>query len=244
MTTKGYLVLQGGAEFSGGMEDVDRRALALAGGVDVSVDIIPAAAAPDNNHHRAGSRGVAWFEAIGARHVAYRLVIDQTSAQDVTVADQLSRSRLIYLLGGFPGHLAVTLRGSRCWQSILTVFKDGGVIAGSSAGAMVLCEHFYDPQTDRIQAGLGVMARTCIIPHYNRVGTVWIKRLKTQLPESILLGIDEQTGLINDVSTGGWTVYGTGCATIYKGDEHWKYDAGTILPYQTLPPPNLHVSYE
>ena len=45
----GYLVLQGGAEFGGLMIEVDRRALALAGGRDAAIEIIPAAAAPEDD---------------------------------------------------------------------------------------------------------------------------------------------------------------------------------------------------
>ena len=45
----GYLVLEGGAEFGGRMADPDRRALALAGGPEASVVIIPPAAAPGHN---------------------------------------------------------------------------------------------------------------------------------------------------------------------------------------------------
>ena len=47
----GYLLLEGGAEFSGRMDEADKRALALAGGKAAPVDVIPAAAAPDTNHY-------------------------------------------------------------------------------------------------------------------------------------------------------------------------------------------------
>ena len=206
----GYLLLEGGAEFGGRMIEADRRALALAGGKDAAVAIIPAAAAPDNNHHHAGRNGVEWFKRIGANNVASLLVIDHASAQNQELAEQLSCSRLIYLLGGFPAYLAQSLAGTRCWQSIRRVYQNGGVIAGSSAGAMVLCEHFYDPFEQQIRSGLNLMPATCVIPHHNTAGSRWIERLKSQLPDAILLGIDEETGLINDVSAGGWTVYGGG----------------------------------
>ena len=61
----GYIVLEGGAEFGGEMAAPDRRALELAGGLDVPVSIIPTAAAPDNNHQRAGENGKRWFQSLG-----------------------------------------------------------------------------------------------------------------------------------------------------------------------------------
>ena len=54
----GYLLLAGGAEFGGRMAVPDRKALVLAGGSEAPVLIIPTAAAPDNNHRRAGENGV------------------------------------------------------------------------------------------------------------------------------------------------------------------------------------------
>ena len=50
----GYIVLEGGAEFGGRMDEVDRRAIELAGGSSALISIIPTAAAADNNHQRAG----------------------------------------------------------------------------------------------------------------------------------------------------------------------------------------------
>ena len=233
---RGYLVLEGGGEFGGGMDEVDRRALALAGGADAAIDIIPAAAAPDNNHDRAASRGVAWFRELGAKNVGYRLVIDHASAQDEELAGQVGRSRLIYILGGFPAHLARSLMGTRCWQSILSVYHNGGVIAGSSAGAMVLSEYFYDPQADRIEAGLNLLPKTCVIPHYSTAGSRWVRYLQSRLLKTIIIGIDEQTGLINDAATGGWTVYGAGRVVLHTGDHRRFYGAGDIITYRDLPP--------
>ena len=55
---QGYLLLEGGAEFGGRMSEPDRRAIELAGGPGAPISIIPTAAAPDNNHQRAGRNGV------------------------------------------------------------------------------------------------------------------------------------------------------------------------------------------
>ena len=123
----GYLLLEGGSEFCGRMIEADSRALVLAGGPDAAVDIIPAAAAPDNNHHLAGQNGVEWFRRVGARKVVSRLLIDKDSAQQPELARQLAHSRLVFMLGGFPTHsgavaggdalLAEHLLGVPWWRS-------------------------------------------------------------------------------------------------------------------------------
>ena len=60
---QGYLLLEGGAEFGGQMSEPDRRAIELAGGPSAQISIIPTAAAPDNNHQRAGRNGVTGLKA-------------------------------------------------------------------------------------------------------------------------------------------------------------------------------------
>src|SRR5260370_38821282 len=130
----GYILLEGGAEFGGLMSEPDRRAIELAGGSDAPISIIPTAAAPDNNHRRAGSNGVNWFKSLGARQVESLPLIDKTSANDPQIARKISQPRLIYMLGGFTGYLGETLKHSASWQAMLEAYASGAVIAGRSAG--------------------------------------------------------------------------------------------------------------
>ena len=166
----GYILLEGGAEFGGQMAEPDRQAIRLAGGYDVPISIIPAAAAPDNNHERAGRNGVAWFRRLGAAQVSALPLIDGPSADEPEIAETLARSKLIYLLGGFPRYLAQTLNSSCSWQAILSAYQSGAVIAGSSAGAMVLCKYYYNPVSSRVEEGLNLVDRICILPHHNTFG--------------------------------------------------------------------------
>src|SRR6266487_3092110 len=141
----GYILLEGGAEFGGRMAEPDRRAIALAGGFDAPISIIPTAAAPDDNHRRAGNNGVNWFKSLGATHVESLPLIDKVSANDLLIVNAISKSRLIYMLGGFTGYLGETLKNSASWQAMLQAYSNGAVIAGSSAGAMVMCQYYFDP---------------------------------------------------------------------------------------------------
>ena len=211
----GFILLEGGAEFSGQMAVPDRLAIQLAGGPNVSISILPTAAAPDNNHDRAGQNGVNWFKHLGATNVSSLPLIDDTSANDPIIVEALSQTKLIYLLGGFPRHLAQTLRQSRSWQAILSAYQTGAVIAGSSAGAMVLCETYYDPGSSRVMEGLKLIDGICVLPHHNTFGKNWASRLSELLPKIVLLGIDEETGVICRVSEGIGRVNGKGKLTLY-----------------------------
>ena len=219
----GYILLEGGSEFSGRMAEPDIRAIELAGGYESPIAIIPTAAAPDKNHHRAGQNGQRWFRNLGSRSVVVVPLIDRESARACDVIELLRKSRLIFLLGGFPGFLCETLFDSLSWQTILDASHDGAVIAGSSAGAMVLCEKYFDPESGVIRDGLNLLPGTCLIPHHNRFGKKWVNRLSTLLPETLLIGIDEQTGMINDGKDGLWNIYGAGSVTLYRHGQKQRF---------------------
>jgi cyanophycinase len=221
----GYLLLEGGAEFGGGMREPDLRAIELAGGFDVPICILPTAAAPDHNHKRAGNHGIRWFKSLGATNVFSVDVIDRKSANDASLAASVRTSRLVYLLGGFPRHLGETLANSACWSAALEAHRAGAVIAGSSAGAMVLCEHYYDPYEKKILRGLNMVPNACVLPHHGTFGKTWAGQLRELLHRVILLGIDEGTGLLDETGSA-WQVYGPGAVTVYSGEQTHCHERG------------------
>jgi cyanophycinase len=227
----GYILLEGGAEFGGEMAHPDRRALELAGGLDAPISIIPTAAAPDNNNQRAGENGKKWFQGLGAILVDVLPLIDNASANDPTIVDALEKSRMIYLLGGFPHYLGQTLSRSAAWQAMLAAHQAGAVIAGSSAGAMVLCEYYYNSFAEEVVEGLGLIKGACIIPHHNTSGKSWANRLQHLLPDALLIGIDEETGMINDGPHESWQVYGKGEVTLYQQKMTRIFKSGTPFEF-------------
>ena len=222
----GYLVLEGGAEFGGRMRDPDLCALELAGGFDTPLRIIPTAAAPDDNHRRAGGNGVRWFQSLGANNVISVPLIDKASANDAGIANELRSAKLIYLLGGFTHYLGQTLKDSLAWTAVEEAYKDGAVIAGSSAGAMVMCEYYYDPYERKIHEGLNLVPNSLVLPHHNTFGKNWAPKLTREIPNVTLLGIDERTGMIDDGEDNMWNVYGAGEVVLYRDRGMERYKEG------------------
>lgn len=225
----GYLLLEGGAEFGGRMREPDQRAIELAGGFDAPVRIIPTAAAPDNNHQRAGNNGVRWFQSLGAKDVLSVPVIDKPSANDENIAESLRDAKFIYMLGGFTGYLSETLAGSAAWDAVLEAYQAGAVVAGSSAGAMVMCEFYYDPGKGQAVNGLNLVKSSLVLPHHNTFGKSWASRL-LELSHVTLIGIDEQTGMIDD-GTQTWTVYGRGDVTLYRNEQIEIHQTGNSFSF-------------
>jgi cyanophycinase len=220
----GYLLLEGGAEFGGRMRDPDLKAIELAGGFDAPIRIIPTAAAPDNNHQRAGNNGIRWFQNLGTKDVASLPLIDKASANDDSIAKALREAKLIYMLGGFTGYLGETLKGSAAWQAALEAYASGAVVAGSSAGAMVMCGFYFDPGRGQVIEGLDLVPNSLVLPHHNTFGKSWASRL-LQISHVTLVGIDEETGMLDD-ERGTWTVHGAGSVTLYRNKEVEIYEAG------------------
>jgi cyanophycinase len=135
------------------------------------------------------------------------------------VIKALRRERLIYMLGGSPQHLEQTLAGSAGWKAMLMAYEAGAVIGGSSAGAMVLCDYYYDPFAEEVLHGLGLVSGCCVMPHHNTFGQNWASLLVALLPDTILIGIDERTGMLDDGPDGRWQVYGQGEVTLYRRGE-------------------------
>jgi cyanophycinase len=147
----------------------------------------------------------------------------------------LKRARLIYLLGGFPGHLAKSLNGSRSWRAILDAYRSGAIIAGSSAGAMVLCSDFFDPVDNAVDTGLGLISNTCIIPHHDTAGNQWLPQLIKTLPESLLVGIDEETAMLSTGTASQWQVHGKGRVTLYRKGEKTIWRPGETFSTDDWP---------
>jgi len=226
MVNMGYLLLEGGAEFGGWMREPDLRAIELAGGFDAPLRIIPTAAAPDHNHDNAGSFGTRWFEGLGAWDVFSLSLTNKTSANDEESAMVLRETKFIYMLGGFTHYLGQTLKGSLAWKAAVDAYNNGAVIGGSSAGAMVMCEFYYHHNEKKVYKGLNLIPNSLVLPHHNSFGKRWAPKLLKDIPGVTLIGIDEETGTIDDGKNHSWNVYGRGEVTLYRNGRVETYKAG------------------
>ena len=228
----GILLLEGGCEFQGKMVEPDRKALALAGGKNAKIVIIPTAAAPDNNSKRAGNTASEWFRTLGARNIAALPIIDKKSANDSELSAELDQANLIYILGGFPDYLGQTLKETRCLDAILRAYEKGAVLAGSSAGAMVLCEWYFDPADKKVKNGFEILEGVILIPHHDTFGRSWHSLYFDKISDIRCIGIDEQTGMMNQADRHQWTVYGKGGVTLYLKTSIATYRTGQSFWFQ------------
>ncbi len=230
----GTLALVGAGEFLDSMNVVDRSLLDRAGGS--SVVILPTASAPDGPGvpERWIKLGVDHFMRLGAQ-TAGLLLLDRAACDDPAQADRIRAANLVYFSGGKPDYLRQTLDGTAVWAAVREVFDRGGVIAGCSAGAMILGGHVPEfslkvgvPWINGWKASFALVPDAVVVPHYDEFPEVMVTLMFGRRPAgSYLIGIDGHTALVGYDHTG--RVMGAGRVTVRRGRETRRYVAGQMV---------------
>ena len=217
----GKIALVGGDEFLPSCRQMDNELIEATGHARPSVLIVPAAAAAERPE-LAARHGVQQFEALGA-DAAPLMVVRSEDANDEMLTAEVERADIVYLTGGNPAHLLDVLRDSLLLQRLTQGLERGMILAGSSAGAMVMGERMRFRQWSD---ALGIVPGVAVLPHHERSSrgqTVEDVRFETRAGLTVL-GIDGATGCLSDGD--GWRALGAGSVTVYKGSEWERFEAG------------------
>ena len=151
--------------------------------------------------------GVAHFRALGAQATPVML-LTRDDAQDQQVLADLRGADMYYFSGGNPEHVIETLRDTPAWQIIRAGYAAGAVLAGCSAGAMMLGGYTLSVravmrgQPPRWLPGFGVAPGIVLMPHFDRVADfagaeMFRAILAAAPPDTTLVGVDEDTALVH-----------------------------------------------
>lgn len=223
------VALVGGNEFRRDCDPLDRALLDRLGGAGTPVIIVPTAAT-NENPYVAGENGIRHFRRLGA--APDKLLIDDDNANRVEMAAALEQFRLVYFTGGDPVYLLETLRGSRTWDAVRTVHEHGGLIAGSSAGAMVLGGQMW--RFDGWVPGLSLAPNVAVLPHHATLAARWnATQMAATLPAGVtLVGIDEATALLLPEGV----VLGAGEVALYGPGGPHAFGPGAAVALQSILP--------
>ena len=204
--------MQGGAEFGPGCRDMDVELLRRAGG---PVVVTALAGAVGREYRTANDNGVRHFRALGAPDV----VAAPDAREDPAGAlEVLRRARLLVLPGGSPSRLLGALRSTGVDRVVSDLLAAGGVVSGSSAGAMVLCGWTVLPDRPgpAVERGLGVVPDALVLPHWSGDGRAdWLRAVEAVVPADVeVLGVPEQSGVL--VEGAGFTAVGTAATSLLR----------------------------
>lgn len=214
----GKLVIIGGALRPDNFA-VWNKIVELSGGKGAKIAIFPSASA---NPEAAGKKLQETFKQYGADAFIVPLAVKlkqpayQQAAQDMALAEQVRQAGGVYFAGGDQGRITQALvlpdgSQSAVLRAVWDVYRKGGVIAGSSAGAAIMSSTmFYDAMpvlptlqhgvTDgkEIAPGLGFIGDKIFIDQHLIIRGRFARMLPVMQKKGyqLGLGIDENTAMV------------------------------------------------
>ncbi len=208
----GPLALVGGGEFGEGCT-FDAALLEAAGTGEVVV--LPTGAAYEHPE-RLVARAGEWFDGLGAS-VRGIDVLRRPDALDPALAEAVRSARFVYLVGESPMHLRSVLKETPVWDAMVGAWHDGAVLAGSAAGAMVMCDPMVDPRGGAFTVGLGLLANVGVIPEFDTWSADAVDRTRKLCPpDVVLVGVPRATALLREPD-GTWRSEGVGEVSVFVG---------------------------
>jgi len=235
---EGPLALVGGDELHPGNEPQDTLLAAAAG--DGPAYVVATAAA----RHRpdlAVEHAREWFARFGLDVVELPLR-NRTHARSPETAELATHGRFFYLVGGDPGIVPDVLLDSPVWSAIVSAWRSGAALAGSSAGAMAMGQwtlirgRYPGDRRRRYRDALGLVPGIAVLPHFATFGREWVASALEGRPSDdvMLVGIDERAAAVwsDDV----WRAVGDGGVTVVTTRSERRFASGEAI--EGLPAPD------
>ncbi len=232
----GTIALLGSGAYLDALNDLDRQLLIETNRPRPRVVCVPTAST------QFGPRRLRHYSRISREHFQHlgvqaqtALITDRAAANHPRWVELLKAADLIYFSGGNPFYLYHSLVGTAAWRAITAAWQCGAVLAGSSAGAMVLGQPNKIPRLGLpVTPAFGLIPQSIVWPHFNLRP---VKCSLTRLVNPLLsdtwcaVGIDENTGIYGHIG-GEWRVSGEGRVKLLTPKRLSEYASGSQL---TLP---------
>jgi cyanophycinase len=207
----GLLALVGGGEFQEGCE-FDAELLAASGADEVA---LLATGFAYESPQRSIEAATGWFQALGAS-VREVPVYSRADALVAEHADAVAAAGFLYLVGTSPMHLRSVLKDTPVFTALVDAWHGGAVLAGSGAGADVMCDPMVDTRGGAFTVGLGLVPGMAVIPRSDQWSPDKVRRTVELAPPSLhLVSLPERSGIIRDAD-GTWRTVGAGLVTVHR----------------------------
>ena len=230
----GSLLLVGG----GVTPEIGRQFIALAGGVEVPMVVIPTGGGATEYSQQTPVSQL--LRQLGAKQVEVVHTNDRELASNRDFVQPLVTAKGVFFEGGRQWRLVDAYQGTRTEQMFWQVLERGGVIGGSSAGATIQGSflargdtHHNQIMVEDHQQGFGVLKNVTVDQHTlarNRHYDMF--QILQERPELLGLSIDEMTGIV--VAGDQFEVIGESYVLVYDGG-FWSREGWSM---KKLPPSN------
>jgi cyanophycinase len=208
----GPLALVGGDEFAPGC-DFDAELIAAVGAERVV--LLPTGSAYENPG-RVVEAANGWFTGLGVQ-VQEVAVYTRPDAMVAEHVEAVASAQLIYLTGTSPMHMRSVLKDTPVFDAICAAWRGGAALAGSGAGADVLCDPMVDTRGGAFTVGLGVVPRLSVIARSNLWSPDKVHRTVEMVPAGVaLVELPERTAIV--LEDGTWRSAGAGTPVVHGLD--------------------------
>jgi cyanophycinase len=214
---QGAVLVAGGGELG---PEIWERFVAMAGGPDASIVVIPTAAAQDTFPENWS--GLDGLRRAGASNLTILHTRDRDEANSEEFVEALRKATGVWIPGGRQWRLTSAYLHTRVHEELFRVLRRGGVVGGTSAGASVQASFLVrgDPDTNEVvispghEEGFGLLTNSAVDQHLRARGReddLW--QVLDLHPHLLGVGLDEGTAMV--VMRDRAEVLGQGAALIY-----------------------------
>ena len=244
---KGNLVIIGGAEDKSGDCVILKRLVEMAGGGSARITIITTAS---ENPNEAGILYRNVFQRLGAGKIKIMDINSRDAANMDNASELASEPTGIFFTGGDQLRITSILGGTLAFAALHDAYRQGIVIAGTSAGAsamsgtMIIDGNGNDPArkcTLKMAPGLGLLEEVLIDQHFHQRGR--IGRLLAGVAENpyiLGIGIDENTA-VRVYPDAHFEVLGSNSVTIVDGRQIKSSNVSELKPDENLAIANVTI---
>jgi cyanophycinase len=169
------------------------------------------------------------FRSLGVKHVYNLEIKDREDATRDSKLRILDDAQAVFFTGGDQMKITSQIGDTLVFRRIQEIYENGGLVAGTSAGAAVMSETMVVTGGDeeshvvggsvKMAPGLGLISDVIIDQHFMERGRVGrLIGAVAQNPKNLGIGIDEQTAIVVERDNG-FYVLGSGAVYVIDGSE-------------------------
>ncbi len=181
-----------------------KRIVAEAGDLQHRIEVITTASATPRE---VGNNYLNAFARIGANNVGHLSIRDREDVLNAEYIERVRRAKVVLFSGGNQYRLTSTLGGTELLEILHhRYWKEGLVLAGTSAGAMAMCQTMiYEGNSGRahlkgevkMTTGLGFCANIIFDSHFDKRGRfARLVQAVAANPSALGVGLGEDTGIV------------------------------------------------